>query len=276
MAGSVYGADVVELRSLSERMTRSADDLDRSANLLTHQIVATTAWVGPSAQAFRGEWSGSHRGAVAASARALRECSAALRRNADEQERTSAADSSWVGALGGGSTSGVAGIAVDERSIEWIRSTVLPDLEKTYDMLTTLDGHLGLIKYLKNPVVDSKIPFLSTVMSVHDLVAAAPETWDDIQSGNIWRFGKAIFRTGWTIAKMRPDVGLVETVANVGVDAGKMIMDGIMGPGTSDRAFNDVGLQIDKAGNDLNSAGVAAGGWLADRIKENFKSVFHF
>jgi hypothetical protein len=50
MAGSVYGADVVELRSLSERMARSADDLDRTANLLTHQIVATTAWVGPSAQ----------------------------------------------------------------------------------------------------------------------------------------------------------------------------------------------------------------------------------
>lgn len=274
MAGSVYGADVVELRSLSERMARSADDLDRAANLLTHQIVATTAWVGPSAQSFRGEWSGSHRGAVAASARALRECSAALRRNADEQARTSAVDR--VGSLGRGSAAGPSRIAVDGRSVEWIRSTVLPDLEKTYDMLTTVDGDLGLIKYLKNPVLDSKIPFLSAVTSAHDLVATAPETWDDIQSGNIWRFSKAIFRTGWTIAKVVPVVGLVDSAANVGVDAGKMIMDGILGPGTSDRAFNDVGRQIDKAGNDFNSAGAAAGGWVADRIKDSFKSIFRF
>lgn len=105
MAGNVYGADVIELRSLSERMSRSAADLDRIVNLLTHQITATTAWVGPNAQRFRGDWSGSHRAAVASSARALRECAAALRRNADDQDRTSAADSSSAPHSSGGNAS---------------------------------------------------------------------------------------------------------------------------------------------------------------------------
>lgn len=105
MAGNVYGADVVELRALSERMSRSAGDLDRIANLLTHQITATTAWVGPNAQRFRGDWSVSHRGTVTSSARALRDCASALRRNADEQAAASAAGgglpSSPRGAAGG-------------------------------------------------------------------------------------------------------------------------------------------------------------------------------
>jgi uncharacterized protein YukE len=107
MAGNLYGADVVELRLLSERMSRSAADLDRIVHLLSHQITATTAWVGPNAQRFRGEWSGSHRAAVASSARALRDCSAALRRNADEQDRTSAADSSSTGLTHSGRSGGM-------------------------------------------------------------------------------------------------------------------------------------------------------------------------
>jgi uncharacterized protein YukE len=106
MAGNVYGADVGELRGLSERMSRSAGELDRIVNLLTHQITATTAWVGPSAQRFRGDWAGSHRAAVASSARALRECAAALRRNAEDQDRTSAADSSSAPHSLGGNASG--------------------------------------------------------------------------------------------------------------------------------------------------------------------------
>ncbi|MGV8908705.1 MAG: hypothetical protein ACOH1Y_06965 [Propionicimonas sp.] len=101
MVGNVYGADVVELRALSERMSRSAADLDRIVNLLTHQITATTAWAGPTAQRFRGDWSGSHRAAVASSARALRDCAAALRRNADEQAAASAAFGGQLSSVAG-------------------------------------------------------------------------------------------------------------------------------------------------------------------------------
>jgi uncharacterized protein YukE len=111
MAGKVYGADVVELRSLGERMSRSAADLDCIVGQLDHQITATTAWAGPNAQRFRADWSGSHRAAVASSARALRECASALRRNADEQAEASAA--------GGGpliSASGVRGGSVSSRA----------------------------------------------------------------------------------------------------------------------------------------------------------------
>lgn len=279
MAGNVYGADVVELRALSERMSRSAADLDRIVNLLTHQITATTAWVGPNAQRFRGDWSGSHRGVVASSARALRDCAAALRRNAEDQDRTSAADSPSVSFPGLGNGSGH-GMAFDVGSVEWIRATALPSLERTYEMLTKVDGHLGLIKYLTNPKLSGRLPWLSFVTSGYDLVSNGPETWDDIQSGNIWRFSKAIFRTGWTLAKAVPGVGqaagLVEEAANVGIDTGKIIGDGIMGPGTSDRAFDELGQQIDKAGNDFNSRGKTAGKWVADRIKDTVKSLFRF
>ncbi|MEP7191360.1 MAG: hypothetical protein ABI903_00675 [Actinomycetota bacterium] len=274
MAGNVYGADVVELRSLSERMSRSAADLDRIASLLTHQISVTTAWVGPNAHRFRGEWSGSYRGSVASSARALRECSAALRRNADEQDRTSAADSSSAGLPGVGRP-GAGGTVFDQSLVQWIQMTGLPSLEKTYDLLTKADGYAGLLTYVKRLRLPG-VGLLGAITSAHDLALAGPETWDDIQSGNIFRFGKAIFRTGWTVAKAIPVVGLVDTAWSIGIDTGKMFSDIIMGPGSSDRAFTDVGQQIDKAGNDFNKAAETATKWVADRIWDGVKSVFHF
>lgn len=276
MAGNVYGADVAELRLLGEKLARSADDLDRIANLLTHQITSTTAWVGPSAQKFRGEWSGSHRGAVATSARALRDCAAALRRNADEQDRTSAVDSSSAGLPVAARSSGGDGFGLDQHSVDWIRTTGLPGLEKTYDLLAKAEGYIGTAAFLMKPILMDRIPFVSLVMAGHDLAASGPQTMSDLASGNIWREGKAIFRTGWTVAKVIPVVGAVDFAANLGVDIGKGIADGVMGPGTSDRAFNDVGQQIDKAGNDFNAAGATAGAWIADRITQGVKGVFHF
>jgi uncharacterized protein YukE len=144
MAGNVYGADVAELRSLGDKLARSADDLDRIANLLTHQITSTTAWVGPNAQKFRGEWSGAHRGAVATSARALRDCAATLRRNADEQDRTSAADSSSAGTYGsspGPGSTGYGGVPDVEHALsvlDALRAVKLPNGMNAWDTALAL------------------------------------------------------------------------------------------------------------------------------------------
>jgi uncharacterized protein YukE len=272
----MYGADVVELRALGDKLARSADDLDRIAHLLTHQITSTTVWVGPGAQKFRGEWSGSHRGALSTSARALRECAAAARRNADEQDRTSAADSSTgspYGAMRGTPTSG---FELDQNAVAWIAATGLPLLRGSYDILGKMNSDIGLLKYFKKPEVLGRIPLLSYLTTSYDLAAMAPQAWDDIQSGNIWRFEKAVFNVGWTAAKIIPIVGLADAAANLGIDTGKFLMDGVLGQGASDRAFSEVGQQIDKAGNDLNAAGAAAGGWLADSLKTGANNILHF
>ncbi len=66
-------------------------------------------------------------------------------------------------------------------------------------------------------------------------------------------------------------VGLVDTAANVGIDVGKGIMDTFLGPGASDRAFNDVGRQIDGVGNAINDAGAKAGKAVADSISSGVR-----
>jgi uncharacterized protein YukE len=94
-----YGADVAQLRSLSDQLARSAEQLDQIRSALTAQITTSTAWVGPDAERFRGEWTGQHRAVMDRCAAALREGATSLRRNAQEQETASAVDGG-VGAGG--------------------------------------------------------------------------------------------------------------------------------------------------------------------------------
>lgn len=100
MAGGKYGADVAQLRALGDRLDRAADELERSGRVLSQGISPTMAWRGPDAGAFQGEWSGSHYPRLSSAVAALRSAARTVRRNADEQERTSAADPGAAGGAG--------------------------------------------------------------------------------------------------------------------------------------------------------------------------------
>ena len=92
MASGYFGADVAQLRELGERITASAGELESAQRLLGQCLVTTTQWKGPDAAGFRGDWAGSHQPQMARVASALHAAAQALRANADQQERASAAD----------------------------------------------------------------------------------------------------------------------------------------------------------------------------------------
>lgn len=91
MAG-MYGADVAQLKQLASQFERCATQLDGD-RMTVGNAIRISAWIGPVAVRFRHEWDSSHSRKVASAAARLREAATALRRNAEEQERASSADS---------------------------------------------------------------------------------------------------------------------------------------------------------------------------------------
>lgn len=100
MAGGLYGADVVQLRFLGNRLDQAAEEIDRAGHVLTQGITATTQWQGPDAALFRNIWSSSHHPRVSGAAAALRAAARTVRLNADQQEQASRADGESAGDVG--------------------------------------------------------------------------------------------------------------------------------------------------------------------------------
>ena len=86
-----FGADVEQLRALARSFASAADRRDQD-RMSVAQAIRVQAWVGPVAVRFRAEWDSAHSARMAGAADRLHRAATALRRNADEQERTSASD----------------------------------------------------------------------------------------------------------------------------------------------------------------------------------------
>lgn len=93
---AVVGADVSELRSTAKQLTQTADTLENSKRSLDTTVSNVSVWRGQDADRFRSTWESQWSGSLKGAAAALREAADILRRNADDQEKTSQA--------GGGST----------------------------------------------------------------------------------------------------------------------------------------------------------------------------
>jgi uncharacterized protein YukE len=103
---SVVGADAGEMRSAAQQFTQAAERLDGLLLSLNGYISNAGFWRGPDAQRFRSEWTGQSTHAIKAASTLLRGGADTLRRNADEQEKASAAD--------GGNTGGATRSIVDD------------------------------------------------------------------------------------------------------------------------------------------------------------------
>lgn len=86
---AMFGADVGQLRALARSFDDAATRLDQD-RLSVGNAIRVQAWVGPVAVRFRAEWDSAHSVKVARAAARLHDAASALRRNADDQERTSA------------------------------------------------------------------------------------------------------------------------------------------------------------------------------------------
>jgi hypothetical protein len=91
---TVEGADVAQLRSAAAQFSKGASALETSAKALHSLIGSATQWQGPDADRFRSQWSGQSTRTITAAVEALRQAADTLRRNADEQDKASAVNTS--------------------------------------------------------------------------------------------------------------------------------------------------------------------------------------
>jgi len=105
----IYGADVAEMRTLASFLDQSAERLQVLSVDLGRRIESSRSWSGPDADRFRSAWPADVASPIRSTFERLRDCAAALRRNADEQQNASAAadgatSSSNAAPAGSGST----------------------------------------------------------------------------------------------------------------------------------------------------------------------------
>ena len=106
MAGTLWGADVEQLRTLAQHFSKTADLLQQQSTQLSSQINNNPAWRGADAQRFRSDWNTSHRTLLQQTVSRLQQESKVLLRNADEQEKASTNGAGAVGGPGAGAPAG--------------------------------------------------------------------------------------------------------------------------------------------------------------------------
>lgn len=101
MAGTLWGADVAQLRTLAQQFSKTADLLQQQSTQLSSQINNNPAWKGADAQRFRSDWNTSHRTLLQQTVTRLQQESKVLLKNAEEQEKASSAGSGATTAISG-------------------------------------------------------------------------------------------------------------------------------------------------------------------------------
>jgi len=104
VSDNMYGADVEALRQLGQVFDEAAAQLSTARRLIESGVDAADWW-GPNGEMFRGEWADRHAPGLTAVETDLVRVGDVLRRNADDQERTS----ETLGGGGAGSGSGLPG-----------------------------------------------------------------------------------------------------------------------------------------------------------------------
>lgn len=85
----MQGANADQLDALAKQMQTGAQMLERAAKSITSQL-NSSPWEGSRAQAFRSDWSRTHRGSLLHTAANMTEAANLLRRNANDQRNASA------------------------------------------------------------------------------------------------------------------------------------------------------------------------------------------
>lgn len=176
-----YGADPEQLRSLSNTVARAADQLTQIASQISSQL-SSTRWQGPDADRFRAQWNSSSMKSLRSTAQGLQTASAALQRNAQEQDEASAA--------GGGSIAAAGTHTADP-------GTPSVTEDGIYDGLSIASGTNGVVDDLKtfhNATVglDDAAPGLGSTLLGSGAVALDAKDlqgrWQGIEDGNMGDF----------------------------------------------------------------------------------------
>ena len=98
---TVSGADVGELRKLSQTLSQSADRIESLMGSVQSQLTSTK-WTGPDANRYRSQWQSDSTAKLRSVASALRDASKVIARNATEQQHASSTGGGSIAGSGSG------------------------------------------------------------------------------------------------------------------------------------------------------------------------------
>ena len=81
---AVWGADVEQLKTLGNKLQNGANEIEQQKTNLNN-LLNSTQWMGPDADAFKQKWSGEHMTQLTRVAESLKEAGQKATRNAQEQ-----------------------------------------------------------------------------------------------------------------------------------------------------------------------------------------------
>lgn len=178
--GGMYGADVAQLRQLAHQFDHAAGQLDAHRTTVGNAI-RISAWVGPVAVRFRAQWDSDYSRRVHSAAERLRAAAGSLRANADDQDRTSAADTAsapknWNGH---GSAAGDKAPTSAQGLVDGLSS--MNDKEDSFRIMTILgdDGKKRYIVYLGGSDSSSHMPLLQSIESSLNQLDGATQYYID-------------------------------------------------------------------------------------------------
>ncbi len=85
---ALYGQDIEQVQALAKQLTAKASDIEGVISQLS-SAVNGVQWMGPDAERFKSDWSGTHVPQLKQVVSALQSASQAASRNAQEQQRAS-------------------------------------------------------------------------------------------------------------------------------------------------------------------------------------------
>ncbi|WP_052070857.1 WXG100 family type VII secretion target [Rhodococcoides fascians] len=139
-----YGADVQDLRALAKQFTDIASTLEETIRSLSVRISNSAAWRGPDADRFRSQWNTTDTARLRSTSQAISAAADTLRRNASEQESTSAAAT--------GATVGMSSLVCSEPSVSTssMYTRIRSDEDKNNDGMTIdkVVGSDGIERYV--------------------------------------------------------------------------------------------------------------------------------
>lgn len=167
------GANPQDLDRLAVDFDAAADVLDRGHTTIATAL-ARTSWDGPDATDMRRQWNGYAKTRMAAAASGLREGAITLRRNADHQRRTSAAEGGGVMGAGVGVPGVKQGVGGHPRSQAMGPSP--EDLIWFMNQGVAIDDLIALHRHMGGSTSKS-IPWLGPLVTGVDIV------WNGLEYG---------------------------------------------------------------------------------------------
>ncbi|WP_282856828.1 WXG100 family type VII secretion target [Pseudoclavibacter helvolus] len=238
MAGLI-GADAEQLLLLAKQFESAAGRLDNERRVvasLVGNLVRPGGWAGQDARRFQTDWQSISAPQMARTGDELRRAAERLRANAQAQERASAAD--------GYHSAGAPPFASSADHGALPSSGANDKLLGLFDLLVNGTGKAGFLLELANRLGGAKfllgkLPVLSSLTAVYELIRTGGQIWQDLTSGDIGKAASAVFHVGWTLAKIHPMIGLADTILGLAKEGASLTIDTLQGPGASQRIFDE-------------------------------------